>query len=99
MMLYARAGGGARIVGHHNDRLAEFLVERLHQREDLFRALMVEIAGGLVGNDDRRISDHGAGDGDTLLLAAGKLTRVMLGAVFQADDAQRSHGALPALAL
>ena len=41
------------------------------------RGVGIEIAGGLVGQDQDRLVDHGAGDGDALLLAAGKLRRLM----------------------
>ena len=64
------ARGGPRIVRHHHDRLAEFLVERLHQVENLFRALAVEVTSRLVGHQHRRVGHDGARDGDTLFLSA-----------------------------
>ena len=45
----------------------------------------VEVAGGLVGQDDRRGADERAGDGDALALAAGELGRVVVEAVVEAD--------------
>src|SRR3712207_9533473 len=45
----------------------------------LFRS--VEVAGGLVGEDQLGVADQGAGDGHALLLAARKLARPVLGAV------------------
>ena len=66
----AGAGGGVRIVGDHDDGLAVVLVERLEQGEDFITRLAVEVAGGFVAKQDRGIGDDGAGDADTLLLAA-----------------------------
>ncbi len=38
--------------------------------EDVDRELRVEVAGGLVGQDERGLADDGARDGHPLLLAA-----------------------------
>ena len=65
--------------------------------EDVVGALAIEVAGRLVGDDDRRVVDDGARDGDALLLPAGELARVVLHAVLEADDAQRGLRALLAL--
>src|SRR5438874_4225471 len=43
---------GARIVGHHDNGLAELMVESLHQVEDFLGALGIEVAGGLVGDSN-----------------------------------------------
>ena len=58
-------------------------------REDLVGGGAVEIAGRLVAEQQRRIGDDGAGDGDALLLAARHLARIVLGPVGEADDAER----------
>ena len=50
--------------------LAVELAEELH---DLVAGLRVEVAGGLVGQDQLRVVDQRAGDGHALLLAAGQL--------------------------
>ena len=50
------------------------------------RVLRVEVAGRLVGDEDGRVGDDGARDGDALLLAAGELPRVVVHAVVEADD-------------
>ena len=63
--------GGVRIVRHHHDRLAEILVELRKHGQDVLRGGGVEVAGGLVGEDQGRVGDDGAGDGDALLLPAG----------------------------
>jgi len=54
----------------------------------------VQVAGGLIGEDDFRIIDQGAGDGDALLFAAGELRGQVSGAGFHADAAQGGHGLL-----
>ena len=46
--------------------------EALEQAEDRLGGLGVEVAGGLVGGEDRRVVGERAGDGDALLLAAGE---------------------------
>ena len=45
----------------------------------------VEIAGGLVGQQDRRIVGERAGDRDALLFAAGELRRIVMAASRQPD--------------
>ena len=79
-----RALGGARIVRHHDDRLAVIAVERLQQVEDLVAGFAIEIARRLVAQQQRGIGDDGARDADALLLAARQLTRIMLGAIGEA---------------
>ena len=70
--------GGLRVVGDHDDGLAVLAVELLQQAEDLLGGLAVEVAGRLVADQQRRIGDDRAGDGDALLLAAGQLARLVL---------------------
>ena len=62
--------GGARVVRDHHDGLAVVAVERLQQIEDLIARLAIEIAGRLVGEQERRIGNDRAGDADALFLAA-----------------------------
>jgi hypothetical protein len=91
--------GRARIVRDHHDRLAVIAIERVQQIENLVARLAIEIAGRLVGEDERRIRDDGAGDADTLLLAARELARVVLAALGQAHNLERDRDALHALRL
>ena len=49
------------------------LVQPLEEPHDLLAGLGVEVAGGLVGQQDRGLHDQGAGDGHALALAAGEL--------------------------
>ena len=82
-------GGGGRIVGDHDHRLAE-LVDRLAQQpQHVLAGLRVEVAGRLVGEDDGRFGDQRAGDGDPLLLAAGELGGPVRATVLEADRADQ----------
>ena len=94
-----RALGRARVVRHHDDRLAVVAVERLQQVENLVARLAIEIARGLVAQQQRRVGDDGAGDADALLLAARELPRIVLRAFGEADDFQRDARPLSPLRL
>ena len=61
-------------------------VEQLHHAD---RGDRVEVAAGLVGEQQRRVVDEGAGDRDALLLAAGELVGVAVELGREADQAQR----------
>ena len=75
------------VVRDHQDRVAGVvqLAENFH--DDGFVGF-VEIAGGLVGEDELWLIDQGAGDGYALLFAAGELRGEMREAVAEADAAQ-----------
>src|ERR1700722_16176335 len=91
------ATGSARIMGDHDNRLAELMVEGLHQIEDFVGAFGVEIARGLIGTEDLRVSHDGACNGNTLLLASGQLPGRVLSPVGYTDRAERDECAFPAL--
>ncbi len=55
---------------------------------DPLAGVRVQVAGGFVGKQHLRGVGEGAGDGDPLLLAAGELVRVVLGALFQPNALQ-----------
>ena len=76
------------VVGHQDHRDALFLIELLEKRDDFATRLAVEIAGGLVPHQDRRLVDQGAGDGDALLLPARELAGMMIEPFLQTDSAQ-----------
>jgi hypothetical protein len=63
------------------------------QREDVFSGLRVEVAGGFVGEQDRRIDREGAGDGDALALAPGQLVGQVVQAVRELHERQELCGA------
>ena len=55
---------------------------------------LVEIAGRLVGNEDRRVGRQRAGQRHPLLLAAGQLRRIVVLPLAQADGGELVRGAL-----
>ena len=59
-------------VGHHDDSgtFPVQLGKQLHHFRAVFR---VQVTGRLIGEDDLRIRNDGAGNGHTLLLTSGKL--------------------------
>ena len=78
---------------HDGDALA---VQLLEQAQDLVRGAAVEGAGRLVGEQQARAVHERPRDRDALLLAAGQLHRAMMGAVREADAAERLQGPLAA---
>ena len=66
------ARGDALVVGDHHDRRAG-RVQFLEQVEERLPGGLVEVAGRLVGQHDRREPDQGAGDRHALPLPAGDL--------------------------
>src|SRR6266540_3824294 len=89
--------GDVAVVGDHHDGGAVG-VQLLQQHEHARARGLVEVAGRLVGEHDRRAGDQRPGDRDPLLLAAGELGRVMVEPVAQAHAPQRAGGQPPALA-
>src|SRR5208282_3407025 len=83
-------------VADQHDGVA-LLVQAVEQGHDLGAGLRVQVAGGLVGQDDGGIVDQRAGDGHTLPLAAGELVGLVHHAVGEIDGLQRRLGALDAL--
>ena len=94
------AGGPASqiaVVGHHQDGLA-LRHQRLEQAEDRFGGFGVEVAGRLIGREDRRIVGQRAGDGDALLLSARERRGQLVGLIGHADLLQQVQRPLAALA-
>jgi len=85
-------------VGDQYDR-TPFGVKLFEQSEDFIAALAVQGAGGLVGENHRRVIHQGAGNGDALLLATGKFRGTMAGAVAETEAREQPRGALGALVL
>jgi hypothetical protein len=57
--------------------------------EDRVRGVLVEIASGLVGEEDGGLVDDGSGDGDALLLSAGQLRWTVVEPVGKAERAKQ----------
>src|SRR5579864_6021831 len=89
--------GDLELVGdqHHGVAAGVQLVEELH---DLDRGGGIEVAGRLVGEQQRRVVHQRAGDRHALPLAARQLVGVVVHAVGQADALEREAGALPPIA-
>src|SRR3954451_93601 len=66
-------GGGDRVVGDHDDGLVEGVDGAAHEGQQFSPRLRVQVAGGLVGEDDLGLRNQGPGGGDPLLLAAREL--------------------------
>ena len=75
-------------VRDEDDRVAG-LVQLGEQPHDFDAGLRVEVAGRLVGEQDRRVVDERARDGDALALAARELVRPVVIAVAQLDLVER----------
>ena len=80
-----RMRGQRGVVRHHHQRRAFPPVEFQQQFEHLLAGLAIQIAGRLIGQQNRRLRDERAGQRHALLLAAGKLHRIVVQAVRQAD--------------
>ena len=95
-MIAVGVHGDIVLVRHQHDGIA-FRVQRCEQRHDLVAGGGVERAGGLVGQQDRRIVHQRPGDGHALALAARKLAGLVQHAVFQIHLFQSRLGLLGAL--
>ena len=63
-------------------------VQRLQGLDYAAARVVVQVAGGLVGQDHLRAHDGGAGNGGTLALAPGELVRPVPGSVLQAHGGE-----------
>ena len=75
------------LVGDQHDRAA-LRVQLVEQRQRVLGGDRVEVAGRLVGQDQRRVGDQRPGDRDPLLLTAGQLTGPVLDPVGQPDPVE-----------
>src|SRR4051794_14533317 len=81
-----------RIVGHEHERRAAVALQREEQVDDRVAGLVVEVAGRLVGNENRRVRRDRPSNGDALLLAARKLRRIMVQPLAQAHSRKLALG-------
>src|SRR5580765_1253668 len=70
------------------------VVELLENIHDFDTRVSIEIAGRFVREDERRVVAESAGDGDALLLSAGKLVWMVPGAPGEADGFEGCERAL-----
>jgi hypothetical protein len=76
---------GLRVVGDHEDGLVELAAGLAEHLEDGVGVFGVEVAGGLVGEDDGGSVDEGASDGYALLLPSGELAGAVVEAALDAE--------------
>ena len=88
--------GDLGIVGHEDDGLAVVLGEAGQDVENKRRVLDVQVARGLVREDDGRLVGERARDRDPLLLPAGKVRPQPVELVAQADRLQEVGSRAPA---
>ena len=81
-------------VGDNSD--AVLLVDVFQGVHDDLRVQRIKRGDRLVGEDDLRLLDERAGDGDALLLAAGHLAGDVLHAIGETDAREQAAGALQA---
>ena len=81
------------VVGDDDQRRPLVAVQLDEQVHDVVAGVGVEGAGRLIRQHDGRRPDQGAGDGHALLLSAGQLVRLVMGALSHADPLERPAGA------
>src|SRR6187455_362663 len=89
--------GRPRIVRDHQDGLAQLADETLEQVQDLVRAPPVQVARGLVAEEEGGVGHDRARDGHALLLSARELARLVVGPAFEAHHLEHGLDVLPAL--
>jgi hypothetical protein len=57
-------------MGDHDDALAMLAIQHLQEMQHVVGGFAVQIAGGFVADQKRRIGDQRASDGDPLRLTA-----------------------------
>src|ERR1700739_1762730 len=77
-----------RLVRHHQHCFSVLLDQATDEFHNFIRAFAVQVAGGLVTEQESGIGDDGASDGYALLLPAGELSRIVMHAVREPDDAE-----------
>ena len=90
----ARSGGERQVVRDEHDVVPDSRLSSSMQLDDAAAGARVEVARGLVGEQDARAVREGARDRDALLLAAGELGREVIDAIAEADArrAARARG-------
>jgi len=77
------AGGEIKVVGDKNRGETVVRMQTFNHVEDPAGGNLVQVSGGLVGQQQARIVNQRARKRHSLLLTAGKLTGTMIGAIVQ----------------
>ena len=91
-------GGDGEVVGDHDESGAVALLDLGEDFENLCGVDAVEVAGGLVGEENLGLVDEGAGDGNTLTLTGGELCGVLVEAMLEAELGEERAGSFFAVA-
>ena len=75
-------------MGHHDNRLSP-VDQLLEDLEDSLRSDRIKVAGGLIGDDQRRIVYHRSGDSYPLLLSPGNMGRDFVCMLNNVDQIQQ----------
>ena len=70
--------GNPQVMGDDDQGDALLTVESQQQFDDVLCSLAIEVAGGLVGEQQLWLTDEGAGNGHSLALAPGELCRAVV---------------------
>ena len=82
----------SRVVSHHQDRTASPTSKLLQQIDHVSARLTVQCGSGLIRQNEFRIGRKCSRDRDSLLLPAGKPSRVIVKAMPEADAGQQFGG-------
>ncbi len=77
------------IVGHQDKCGASTGVQVEEQAHDVLTGLGIQIAGWFIGEENARLIDKGAGQGNALLFTPRELDRIMVQAFSQANTMQQ----------
>ncbi len=88
--------GKAGVMSNDDERLA-LGDQLLEQAENVLGRLRIQVAGRLVGGQERRIVGQRAGNRHALLLPAGQRRGELVGVIRHVHLLQQAHGALEAL--
>lgn len=89
MNLMAKSAFQAAVVGDDEQGRLYFVGLFFEQANDLFGVEVVQCRGGLIGQDERRAVDEGAGNGGALLFTLAKGGRFGVGFMVEAKAAEQ----------
>ena len=79
-------------MSRHQQRFTGAAGQFQQQTEDAFAGIFVEVAGRFIGQDEQRVMDQRAGNGDPLLFAAAQLVGIGGETVGQPHAVQERFG-------